>query len=147
MWKDDTKPDEKSFDFQREFFEVVVDHRILIEANESRINQLGGRGIAVVQRWDMGLDDWEIVYRRDTDHEAGNTAIPRSIREKTKFLHEILETTFDTAAMEEHFGRPYSTGDTISSDCADDPNVNFTHRKYWVRDLEHTVLLPLLSIS
>lgn len=111
LWKDDIKPSEQSLRLHKSLF-GVTDSRIYIQATEWPQGNLGGRSIMVVQQWDMGPDDWDIVYRRNADKEAGNAAIPRSNGEKMKFLREILETTIDTAANEKHFGRPYVKGDS-----------------------------------
>lgn len=143
IWKKDLKPSEESLEFQRRLF-GMTHSRIRIEAIEQPPGQFGGRAIGVVQRWDMGPDDWDIVYRRSADKEGGNTAIPRSIGEKMKFLRDILETTVDTAANEESFGRPYVKGDSLSNNRPDDTTI---HRKQWVRDIKDTALLPLLPMS
>ncbi len=140
IWKDDIRPSDESLESHRKFF-GVTHPKIFISAVEYGTNHSGRRAIDVVQRWDMGPDEWEIIYRRDAIKEASNLPASRSNREKIKFLRQILETEIDTQACEQDFGRPYVPGDTWSNDKSDDIT---SHRKHWMRDIRHLLFSSLL---
>jgi hypothetical protein len=92
------------------------------------------RAIAVIQSWEMPEGSFEINYRRNAREEASNQPIPRSAKEKIKFLEDILETEIDPVRTSEPFGRLYVPGDTYSGGDTED---GLTHHAYWVRDLKN----------
>jgi hypothetical protein len=140
LWNESTLPDQKSIDFHKKFFGVVQHKRFIsaIEGGESSTR----RAIAIIQRWDMPDGSYEINYRRDADKEGTNMPVPRSAKEKIKFLEEILQMTVDKAETAEPFKRPYTPGDTYGGGETADGRI---HHAYWARDLKGEQLTDLFD--
>lgn len=132
LWGETTPPTQSSMEFHKYFF-GVAQHRKFISAIEATPSK-SKRAIAVVQNWDMPEESFEINYRRDAMEEASNQPVPRSNREKIKFLEQILETTTDPVETSRPFGRLYVPGDTYSGG---DTGDGRTHHAYWARDLKN----------
>ena len=131
LWKSEVKPSEENLEFQRNILGRAA-NRLSLQAVEYSAWNRSESDVIIKQTWDMQEDDYEILYRRSASKEDPNKPIPRSGREKIRFLREILATEIDEDAIERHFGRSYTPGDTRSSTSPDD---TFTHHTYWVRDI------------
>jgi len=132
LWGEATPPAQSSMELHKYLF-GKAQHRKFVSAIEMAPTK-SKRAIAVIQSWDMPEGSFEINYRRDADKEAGNQAIPRSNREKIKFLEQILETSVDPVETSKPFGQLYVPGDTYGGG---DTFNGLTHHAYWVRDLKN----------
>lgn len=132
LWGKTVPPTQSSIEFWKSFF-GKAQHRKFISAIEMEPSKTS-RAIAVSQSWDMPEGSFEINYRRDAMKEASNQPVPRSNREKIKFLEQILETTIDPVETSRPFGQLYVPGDTYGGT---DTSDGRTHHACWARDLKN----------
>lgn len=142
LWNESVPPSQKSIDLHRELF-GMTQHKRFISATEFSPSKTS-RSIGVIQSWDMPEGSFVLNYRRNAIKETVNSTIPRSNKEKIKFLEEILQTTVNKTATAEPFGRPYVHGDTYGGGETSDGAV---HHAYWVRDLKNKQISGFLNIG
>lgn len=138
IWWEGIAPPQSEIDFHKRFFGVAPDKKF-IEALDFQPPNRPPRDLAVVQRWDMGENHFEISYRRNADKEGGNMPVPRPTIEKIHYIEEVLATKIDFKRMHEHYKHPYPGQIYYGDDTSD----GRSYIAVWAEDLKNLQIREL----